>query len=56
MEQLLNRNQYCPGINTDAIEYGPSLSPDQRYLFFVRLNYTTQQCDVWWVENPFAPD
>jgi len=35
----VNLNQYCPGINTDAIEYGPSLSPDQRYLFFVRLNY-----------------
>jgi len=49
----VNLNQYCPGINTDAIEYGPSLSPDQRYLFFVRLKYKTQQCDVWWVENPF---
>jgi hypothetical protein len=49
----VNLNQYCPGINTDAVEYGPSLSPDQRYLFFVRLNYTAQRCDVWWVENPF---
>jgi hypothetical protein len=48
----VNLNKYCPGINTGAIEYGASLSPDGRYLFFVRLNYNAQQCDVWWVENP----
>jgi Tol biopolymer transport system component len=52
----VNLNQYSPGINTDAIEYGPSLSPDQRYLFFVRLNYKIEQCDVCWVENPFITD
>ena len=49
-----NLNSYCPGINTEAIEYGPSLSADGRYLFFVRLNFNPQQCDVWWVENPFG--
>jgi Tol biopolymer transport system component len=50
----VNMNKYCPGINTDAVEYGPSLSPDGRYLFFVRLTPKAQQCDVYWVENPFA--
>ena len=49
----VNMNQYCPGICTGACEYGPSLSPDERYLFFVRLNYNTQQCDDYWVANPF---
>jgi Tol biopolymer transport system component len=49
----VNMNTYCPGINTDAYEYGASLSPDERYLFFVRLNYNTQQCDDYWVSNPF---
>jgi Tol biopolymer transport system component len=53
----VNMNTYCPGINLPGgYEWGSSLSPDQRYLFFVRLNYKTEQCDVWWVENPFAPD
>jgi len=51
----VNLNAYCPGINTGAIEYGPSLSPDGRYLFFVRLDPKEKQCDVWWVANPFAP-
>jgi Tol biopolymer transport system component len=53
----VNLNQYCPGINIPGVyQCSPSLSPDQRYLFFVRLNFSPQQCDVWWVENPFAPD
>jgi Tol biopolymer transport system component len=50
----VNLNQYCPGINTDDIEYGASLSPDGRYLFFVRLNLNAKRCDVWWVENPIS--
>ena len=49
----VNLNEFCPGINTGAIEYGPSLSPDGRALFFVRLNPDAKQCDVYWVENPF---
>jgi Tol biopolymer transport system component len=48
----VNLNEYCPGINTGAVEYGASLSSDGRYLFFVRLNPDTRQCDVWWAENP----
>ena len=52
----VNLNQYCPGINIPGVyQCSPSLSPDQCYLFFVRLNFNPQQCDVWWVENPFAP-
>lgn len=49
----VNLNEYCPGINTAAIEYGASLSPDGRFLFFVRLDPGARQCDVYWVENPF---
>jgi Tol biopolymer transport system component len=50
----VNMNTYCPGINIPGVyQCSPSLSPDQRYLFFVRLNFSPQQCDVWWVENPF---
>jgi WD40-like Beta Propeller Repeat len=49
----VNMNEYRPGTNTSAIEYGPSLSPDERHLFFVRLDPRAQQCDVYWVENPF---
>jgi Tol biopolymer transport system component len=40
------------GYNTSADEYAPSLSPDGRYLFFVRNN-SGQTSDVYWVANPF---
>jgi Tol biopolymer transport system component len=49
----VNLNQYCPGVNTGAIEYGASLSPDERYLFYAHLDPDARQCDVYWVENPF---
>jgi len=50
----VNLNQYIPGINTDAVEYGASLSPDGLYLFFVRLDPNARRGDVYWVENPFS--
>jgi Tol biopolymer transport system component len=50
----VNLNQYIPGINTDAVEYGASLSLDGLYLFFVRLDPKAKKCDVYWVENPFS--
>jgi len=34
-------------INTDANEYGPVLSPDGRFLFFVR--HDGKQSDIYWV-------
>jgi Tol biopolymer transport system component len=50
----VNLNQYIPGINTEDDEYGQTLSPDGRYLFFVRLFHNgTQQKALYWVENPF---
>ena len=51
----VNMNIYCPGINTNAYEYSPSLSADGRYLFFIHLSFNPQQCDVYWVANPFFP-
>ncbi len=52
----VNLNEYCPGINTAAIEYAPSLSGDGRFLFFVRLDPDSPQCDIWWVENPIRAE
>jgi len=44
-------------INTAADEYGPSISPDNKYLFFVR--HDGKQGDIYWVDinviNEFRP-
>jgi Tol biopolymer transport system component len=50
----VSMDTFGAGYNTSASEYGPSFSPDGRYLFFVRNN-NGQTGDVFWVLNPFAP-
>jgi len=35
------------GVNTDANEYGPTLSPDGRFLFFVR--HDGKSSDIYWM-------
>ncbi|MCY1635220.1 TolB family protein [Marinifilum sp. D737] len=35
-------------INTDANEYGPFFSPDNKYLFFVR--HDGKKGDIYWVD------
>jgi Tol biopolymer transport system component len=54
----VNMNQYCPGINTSAGEFEPTLSADGQYLFFVRIKTSANQSDIYWVVNPFytAPE
>lgn len=41
-----------PQINTSLIEYGPHLSPDNKYFFFTRLAgwRSTDQADIYWVD------
>jgi hypothetical protein len=48
--QLLPRSINMPPF----LNWTPFIAPDGRYLFFVHLNPNAQQCDVWWVENPFS--
>ena len=36
-------------VNTSANEYGPTLSPDGRYLFFVR--HDGKQGDIYWIKT-----
>jgi Tol biopolymer transport system component len=52
----VNLNSHCPGINiAGKATVGPTLSPDERFLFFTRYARTAagEQEDVYWVENPF---
>jgi hypothetical protein len=44
-----------PGVNSEASEYGATLSPDGRYLFFTSSKGGTE--DIYWVsaESVFAP-
>jgi Tol biopolymer transport system component len=44
-------NEYCPGTNTsNADEFEPSLSPDEKYIFFDREG---GESGLYWVANPF---
>jgi Tol biopolymer transport system component len=49
-----NLNAFIPGINTEVDEYGPTISPEGRYLFFVRLYHDGRRDGVYWVENPLS--
>jgi N-acetylneuraminic acid mutarotase len=47
----IDMNEYCPGINTSsADEHEPSLSPDEKYIFFDREG---GESGLYWVANPF---
>ena len=44
-----------PGINTEYYEIGARISPDKKYMFFIRsngwnLNRATDTADIYWVE------